>query len=70
MNTSVQQSWYEFLNILEDINLTIDNIAKYLSPISTPSEIQDTSPTWNTELSYKLRMVLERLRELDKTIKL
>jgi len=39
MNQAVQTSWYEYLNILEDINLTIDNIVKYLSPISTPSTI-------------------------------
>jgi len=70
MNTSVQSGWYEFLNILEDINLTIDNIDKYLSPIMLPTQVDDTWNIASTELSYKLRCILDRLRELETTIKL
>lgn len=70
MNTSIQQSWYEFLNILEDINLTIDNLTKYLSPIISPTPVEESSKITNTELGYKLRLVLDRLRELENTIKL
>lgn len=70
MNTAIQPSWYEYINILEDINLTIDNIAKYLSPILLPIDVKEEQTSWNTELGYKLWLVLSKLKELDRTIKL